>query len=104
MVEEIESLKQQNQALKERCKEIRLNLQRKITELQDTQIITKQKFLSEISALKVEYGQDLSRVTRTNEEKQEDLVKQMEKLKEDELLQLHNECEMEKRELEEKMQ
>jgi hypothetical protein len=41
MVEEIDSLKQQNQALKERCKEIRLNLQRKITELQDTLIITK---------------------------------------------------------------
>lgn len=79
-------------------------MQRKITELQDTQIITKQKFLSEISALKVEYGQDLSRVTRTNEEKQEDLVKQMEKVKEDELLQLHNECEMEKRDLEEKIQ
>lgn len=60
-------------ALKERCKEIRLNLQRKITELQDTLTISKQKYMTELSELKVEYGKDLNRITRCSEEKQQEL-------------------------------
>ena len=39
--QQIDLLKQENVALKERCKEIRLNLQRKITELQDTLTISR---------------------------------------------------------------
>jgi|TARA_B110000285_G_scaffold223614_1_gene279328 hypothetical protein len=56
-------------ALKERCKEIRLNLQRKITELQDTLTISKQKYLTELSELKVEYGKDLNVITRSSRER-----------------------------------
>lgn len=52
-------------ALKERCKEIRLSLQRKITELQDTLTISKQKYLTELSELKVQYGSDLNKITKT---------------------------------------
>ena len=55
--------------MKERCKEIRLNLQRKITELQDTLTISKQKYLTELSELKVEYGKDLNVITRSSRER-----------------------------------
>lgn len=47
--QQIDFLNQHNLALKERSKEIRLNLQRKITELQDNLTISKQKYLTEIS-------------------------------------------------------
>ena len=57
-------MREENTALKERCKEIRLNLQRKITELQDTLTISKQKYLGELSQLKVQYGTDLNRITQ----------------------------------------
>ena len=40
------------------------NLQRKITELQDTLTISKQKYLGELSQLKVQYGTDLNRITQ----------------------------------------
>jgi len=84
-------LKQLNVALKERCKEIRLNLQRKITELQDTLTISKQRYMTEMSELKVEYGKDLNRITRTSKERQAELEKQFDSLKEEELEQLHKE-------------
>jgi hypothetical protein len=60
-------------ALKERCKEIRLNLQRKITELQDKLIISRQKYMSELSELKLEYGKDLNRITKLSKERQSQL-------------------------------
>lgn len=49
-------------ALKERCKEIRLNLQRRITELQDTLAVARQKYQTEISDLRREYGRDLNSI------------------------------------------
>lgn len=64
----IDALRQENIALKERCKEIRLNLQRRITELQDNLTISERKYLTELSDLKVEYGADLNRITRTSRE------------------------------------
>jgi len=99
LVQEIDLLKQQNIALKERCKEIRLNLQRKITELQDTLTISKQKYQQELCKLKGDYGADLRRITRTSEEKQEELARQFEAVKEDELEQLRQNFASEKAEL-----
>lgn len=72
-------------ALKERCKEIRLNLQRKITELQDTLTISKQKYLTELSELKVEYGKDLNVITRSSRERSQERKKVFDALKEEEL-------------------
>ena len=65
----IELLTQQNAALKTRCKEIRLNLQKKITELQDTLTITKQRYNTERSELKVQYGKDLNRIRKESSER-----------------------------------
>lgn len=64
----MEFLGQQNMALKQRCKDIRLNLQRKITELQDNLTISKSKYQSQLSELKVEYGKDLNRITSLSAE------------------------------------
>ena len=89
--QQVDLLRQQNVALKERCKEIRLNLQRKITELQDTLTISKQKYMTELSELKVEYGKDLNRITRSSKEKQQELEKQFDTLKDEELEQLNKE-------------
>ena len=89
--QQIDLLRQENVALKERCKEIRLNLQRRITELQDTLTISKQKYLSELSQLKVEYGKDLNRITRQSKEKMGEMEQQFDSLKDEEIRQLNEE-------------
>ena len=86
-------------ALKERCKEIRLNLQRRITELQDTLTISRQRYLTELSELKVEYGKDLNRITRSSKERSSELQKQFELLKEEEFAELQKEFALKEAEL-----
>ena len=86
--QQVDVLRQENVALKERCKEIRLNLQRRITELQDTLTISRQRYLTELSELKVEYGKDLNRITRSSKERSSELQKQFELLKEEEFAEL----------------
>lgn len=85
-------LRQENAALKERSKEIRLNLQRKITELQDTLTISRQKYMTELSQLKVEYGKDLNRLSKASKERQEEIENQQRILKESEIEEERNLC------------
>ena len=83
--QQVDVLRQENAALKERSKEIRLNLQRKITELQDTLTISRQKYMTELSQLKVEYGKDLNRLSKASKERQEEIENQQRILKESEI-------------------
>jgi len=86
----IDFLVEQNVALKERCKEIRLNLQRKITALQGTLTLTRQTHMREASELKVEYGRDLNRITKLSKERQAQLQSEfgiLEQQKVEEMLQ-----------------
>ena len=101
--QQIDLLKQENIALKERCKEIRLNLQRKITELQDTLTISKQKYLTELSELKVEYGKDLNVITRSSRERSQERKKAFDAIKEEEMDQLTKEFESKAEDLQRKI-
>jgi hypothetical protein len=55
--------------------------------------------LTELSELKVEYGKDLNRITRSSKERQAEMKQQFDSIKEDEIEQLNLEFEEKEMEL-----